>query len=154
MNVIQQAADIIQRANVHKAEQLQAAKGAYRALLLADDAQPGDGAELVKVMELLALTVSDALADRKAIAAREQVEAEITAKNAEAIRLVGEAKELQKTIDDIAKNSRNYSGANRRVEQQQALYSAAERIGADTRKLSDKLANIRRDAPRIYAEKW
>jgi DNA repair exonuclease SbcCD ATPase subunit len=149
-DAIREAASIIQRANVQKAEELQAAREAYRALLLADDARPGDGSKLVDALTALGLTVSDALADAKAIVARQKVEAEIAEKNAESVRLAGEAKELQKVIDSIVKNSRTYSGASDRVAQKQALYNAAERIEAEIRKLSAKLAGIRRDAPRIF----
>jgi hypothetical protein len=152
-DVVQKAADILHRATIDKAKEVERARATYRGLLLADDAQPGDGAKLAKALTALGLTVSDAYADAKVIVARQKVVAEIAATEAEGSRLGTEADALQPLIAGILRDNRDPRRANESVGRQEQLRNLAEKSAFDARRLRAKLRDVERSAPRIYG-KW
>lgn len=147
MKVVQEATDIIRRRTVQKAQEVEAARATYRTMLLAgDDPKPGDAEKLVDVLAVLEMTVGDAMADAKAIAARRKVEREIAVKDAEAARLTGEADALKPVIADPSR-------ADETIERRRQLQAEADGSGGEARQLRQKMRTIEQSAQRIYG-KW
>lgn len=154
MNVIQEAADIIQRAMIEKKNALEATKATYRARMLADDSRPGDAEELVKALEALGLSIGDAYADARAIAARQKLLPQIDAAEKEAARVGAEGEKLTAVIAGIVRESRDPRRADETIGRQRELRMAADQSGHDARRLRDEVRKPEQAAPRIFGGKW